>query len=141
MKNLLALFTLILLFSCGKDNDDDNQNWLLEFPQKYVLSDFDYWDTQFYEMDGSNYSEIAIAGSFIKADMYNEMQLYSEQVSFLPFEQIELIDEENVQIVLTDDTYGNTFDTTLTYNITSDNQVQIIYDGFPFFALDMIPDN
>ena len=22
-----------------------------------------------------------------------------------------------------------------------DNQVQIIYDGFPFFALDMIPDN
>ena len=44
-----------------------NQNRLLEFPQKYVLSDFDYGDTQFYEMDGSNYSEIAIAGSFIKA--------------------------------------------------------------------------
>ena len=50
-----------------------------------MLSDFDYGDTQFYEMDGSNYSEIAIAGSFIKADMYNEMQLDSEQVSFFAF--------------------------------------------------------
>ena len=130
MKKYLLPFVLILIFSCGKD--DEPQGKALEFPAEFILSRLDYGTSELYEMNDMDFTKIDLSGSFIPFDQYNSNITDSEKELIALINAVELLDEEQARVTISDGTTGATQDTIINYQRVGD-EIQLISDGITFF--------
>ncbi len=128
MKNFSWLLLLLLVFSCGKDDEEGGKS---SFPEKYTFTEFEYGTTNLYEINSSGFDMIPLSGSFVMANSLVEDKV--KEGNLFSFSEIEFLDEQNVNITGGD---GPNSQTVLMEYQTVGNVITLFEDGVSNFAFE-----
>ncbi len=129
MKKYLLPFVLLLIFSCGKDEEEVGGK--SSFPERYTFTEFDFGATTLYEINSSGFEMIPLSGSFVT---YNP--LIKDEIkagNLFSFSEIEFVDEQNVNVTGGDGANSQTV--SMEYQ-TVDNVITLYEDGVSNFVLE-----
>ncbi len=128
MNKYLLPFVLLLIFSCGKEEEPQARS---TFPEKYTFTEFDFGTTTLYEIKDSGFEMIPLSGSFVISNPLVKDEIKTGNL--FSFSEIEFLDEETVNVTGGDGANSQTV--SMKYQ-TVDNVITLFEDGISNFTFE-----